>query len=187
MIVTQEALQDRIFTYQELQNLEVDENEQYELIDGKLMKRASPTTAHQRIVKKISMKMDTFISKKKLGELFFAPIDVVLDEYNMVQPNILFVSTQKQEIVQETNIAGMPDLVVEVLSPSSIARDRDIKMKLYAQFNINEYWIVDPLAPCIEIYALTENEYRLHSYAYEKGEVESIVLDKFKLKNSSLL
>lgn len=187
MIVTQEALQDKIFTYQELQNLEVDENELYELINGKLMKRASPTTAHQRVVKKISMKMDAFINKKRLGELFFAPIDVVLDEHNMVQPDILFVSEHKHDIVQETHIAGVPDLVVEVLSPSSIARDRDTKMKLYAQFNINEYWIVDPLAPCIEIYALTGNEYRLHSYAYEKGEVESIVMEKFKLKISSLL
>lgn len=187
MIVTQEVLQDKTFTYRELQNLEADENELYELINGKLMKRASPTTAYQRMVKKLSMKMDAFINKKKLGELFFAPIDVVLDEHNMVQPDILFVSEQKHDIVQEAYIAGVPDLVVEILSPSSIARDRDTKMKLYAQFKVSEYWIVDPLAPCIEVYKLGENVYNLYSYVYEKGEVESTILEKFKLKISSLL
>ena len=174
-------------TYQDLTHLEVEENELYELIDGKLMKRASPSTAHQRMIRKLMSKLDTYVTEKELGELFFAPYDVVLDKYNMVQPNLLFVSKANQKIIKETHVEGVPDLIVEVLSPSSIPRDRDIKMKLYARFKVPEYWIVDPVTHCFEVYVLTkQKDYRLHAYAYEEGDLHSTVIKDLVLEIKEL-
>ena len=120
------------------------DDERWELLDGELVMAPSPTTAHQRVSGKLFRLLADFVEGADLGELLGAPLDVVLSDTNVVQPDLLFVSTGRQHIITDTNIQGAPDLVVEILSPSTTSRDWRIKMDLYAQHGVREYWIVDP-------------------------------------------
>jgi len=105
-----------------------------------------------------------------------APFDVAFDEENLVQPDILFVSTTRAGIVTEHGVEGAPDLVVEILSPGTFKTDRNDKMKLYRRSGVPEYWIIDPKSRTIEVYVLQDGEYNLASFAVETGEIVSTVL-----------
>ena len=120
------------------------DDERWELLDGELVMAPSPTTIHQRVSRTLVRIVEDFVIQTQLGEVLNAPLDVVLSNTNVVQPDLLFVSTERQHIVTDTNIQGAPDLVVEILSPSTTSRDWRIKMDLYAQHGVREYWIVDP-------------------------------------------
>ncbi|MFZ3090373.1 MAG: Uma2 family endonuclease [Nitrospirota bacterium] len=120
------------------------EDRRYEIIDGELFMTPSPKTMHQRLIVKLFRIIDDFVRKGELGEVFIAPYDVVLSKHDVVQPDIIFVSKERSGIITELNIQGSPDLVIEILSPSTKERDLVLKKKLYAAFGIKEYWIVDP-------------------------------------------
>ncbi len=159
--------------------LEMDDFEEgflYELINGELVKRSSPSTDHQRASRQIFNLLHAFVLEKKLGECFYAPFDVALDEENLVQPDIMFVAAARADIVTENCVEGAPDLVVEILSPGTFKTDRNDKMKLYRRFGVSEYWIADPKNRTIEVYVLQTGDYNLASFAVENGEVVSTVL-----------
>ena len=117
----------------------------------------------------------------KLGRVLFAPFGVVLDGFSDVQPDLMFVSTAKQDIVQEDGIFGVPDLVVEIISPSSIRADRGKKFMLYERMGVGEYWIVDINNRSVEVYQRQESGYELMSFAVATGEVESFVLTDLRV------
>jgi Uma2 family endonuclease len=94
-----------------------------------------------------------------LGEVLDAPYDVILTEENVVQPDILFVRTDRAGIIGELNLRGAPDLAIEILSPGTRSKDLEVKRKIYARFGVQEYWIVDPDAETIEVLAWTESGY----------------------------
>ena len=96
-----------------------------------------------------------------LGKLFDAPIDCILAETTIVQPDIVFVDTRRLPIISERGIEGIPTLVVEVLSPSSVQMDRGSKAQLYARHTVPFYWIVDPAGRTIDAYTLVDGAYRL--------------------------
>ena len=79
-----------------------------------------------------------------MGKIYVAPFDVVLSDTDVVQPDVIFVSNQRSDIITADNVRGAPDLVVEILSPATAERDRTLKLDLYAQHGVQEYWIVDP-------------------------------------------
>ena len=105
-----------------------------------------------------------------------APVDVVLDPENTVQPDIVFVAEANVGIIQRRAIFGVPDLLVELVSPSSVRRDRYDKKQLYARFGVKEYWIGDPANKALEILTLKEAHYELHGCAEEKGKLTSLLL-----------
>jgi Uma2 family endonuclease len=105
-----------------------------------------------------------------------SPVDVVLDPENTVQPDIVFVGSAQLSIIQRPAIFGVPDLLVELVSPSSVRRDRYDKRDLYARFGVREYWIGDPANKALEILTLKEGRYELHGCAEEKGKLTSLVL-----------
>jgi Uma2 family endonuclease len=109
------------------------------------------------------------------AEVFVAPFDVVMAEDNTAQPDLLFIATANAGIVQNW-VFGAPDLVVEILSPSSIRRDRYEKQEQYARFGVKEYWIVDPANRSLEILTLQDQRFTVHSSAVETGEAASQVL-----------
>lgn len=123
----------------------------YELIEGDLRMTPSPSTFHQKISGRIEEALQRFVRERRLGEVYHSPIDVVLGQYNVVQPDILFIVEERLGIVTEPNIRGAPDLVVEILSPGTADLDRLTKRALYARYGVREMWLVDPVAHAIEV------------------------------------
>jgi Uma2 family endonuclease len=154
----------------------------YELFEGEIMKRVAPSLMHQRISRKLLGKLDAFIEEKNLGEIFSAPVDLNLDEYNAFQPDLAFISNERSFLIEDGYyIHGAPDLVVEIISPGSIKKDRVIKKDLCERFAIREYWLVDPLNKSIEIYTMQADKYVLHDLQEIKGKISSTVLTGFEL------
>ena len=122
-----------------------------QLLDGELILAAAPNNQHQRITRSLLLALHRFISDHNLGEVWFAPFDVVLSDHDVVQPDLLFVSHARDAIITAANIQGAPDLAVEVLSPSTEGYDRGYKRELYARHGVREYWLVDPDLETIEV------------------------------------
>ena len=112
----------RRWTYEEYYKL--DDDQRYEIIRGNLITAPAPDTRHQDWSRKLFRVVDRFVVKSRLGELFYAPIDVVLDAENTVQPDLVFISGANLDIIQQRAIFGTPELLVELVSPSSVRRDR---------------------------------------------------------------
>ena len=128
-----------------------------QLIDGELILAPSPTTRHQRVSVRLFVDLHQFVRMEGLGEACIAPLDVVFPDREVYQPDILFVSNERKGIITEANIQGAPDLVVEILSPSTQRHDRGHKQDVYAERGVREYWIVDPDARTLEVLSAGAN------------------------------
>ena len=173
--------ENKLITVEELFNMELEEGYFYELLNGHIVKKQAPSPKHQKAVVKITTLIENFITERDLGDCYTSPIDVFFDKYNNTQPDILFIKKERLFIVTKDGIQGQPDLIVEVLSPSTYRTDRTTKMKTYCEFGVSEYWIVDPNNKAIEVYSLENNAYVVTSIAVETGEVVSKVLEEFKV------
>lgn len=150
------------YTYNDY--LKINDNKRYEVINGSLIMVPAPNTEHQNVSKIIEMSLYSFVLKSKLGDVYDAPIDVYFDEKNLVQPDIIFISTSNMNIIKKKGIFGIPDLLIEIISPSSRNRDLYTKKDLYQNFKVKEYWIVDPVNRSIDILKLDDNGvYKVHS------------------------
>jgi len=141
----------------------------HEIIEGDHIVTPSPTTRHQKVLAALQFLLDTHVRSQKLGTLLFAPMDVVLSETSVVQPDLLFVSTLREHIITEPYVDGPPDLVIEALSASTAAMDRGGKMRLYAKYGIRHYWIIDPQGLTLEMFELREADYQLQA-KFDKAE-----------------
>lgn len=130
------------------------DGKRYEIVEGELLVTPAPLTRHQKVVLNLGSALLDFTRKHDLGDVYVAPVDVVLSPHDVVEPDILYVSKARLGVVTEQNLQGAPDLVVEVLSESTARVDRTIKLKLYARFGVREYWLIDPLRLSAEIYRL---------------------------------
>ena len=153
----------------------------YELLDGELILCPSPHTAHQRTSRDTFLPLMTFVEGNELGEAFHAPCDVVLDDFNVVQPDILFVSNERAHIVTDLNIQGAPDLVIEILSPSTAQRDKTQKRDLYARHDVKEYWQSDTDAKSVLVLTLENGEYRVAGIYTAGQTIVSPLLPGFSL------
>jgi Uma2 family endonuclease len=151
----------------------------YQLIEGELIMTPAPNPRHQLICARLFEKL-TQITKGK-GVIFFSPIDVYLDRENAFQPDIIFISGDRKEIIKEDGIYGPPDLVIEILSPSTAHYDLKEKFRVYEKSGVREYWIVDPGMNSVEIYSNEKEHFSLIAKAEGEGEVESVLLKGFKL------
>lgn len=161
--------------------MKTSDDERWELIDGVLIEMPSPTVPHQRVSRKIGTRLDIFVDAGSLGEVFHAPIDVVLDETVVVQPDLVFVSNERMRIVEHLNIQGAPDLVVEIRSPSTARHDEVTKRALYERYGVLEYWLADPEAQTVTVLILGESGYDVVGI-YNKGDtLTSPTLEGFSL------
>ena len=133
----------------------------YELIEGEILMTPSPGFTHQKTVMNLSAILHDFVKRNSLGIVLTAPMDLYVDEVNVLQPDIIFVSREKSYIIEENRINRNPDLVIEITSPSTGTRDREIKKKIYANAEIKEYWIVDTAKKEIEVYVAGDEGYLL--------------------------
>ena len=130
-----------------------DDGKRYEILDGDLYMTPSPSVQHQRISGKLFQALAQHVEAHRLGEVFAAPLDVILAVDSIAQPDLLFLSTERLSIAREV-VHGAPDLVVEILSPGTRERDRTLKRHLYARHGVRELWLVDPEARHVELYQL---------------------------------
>ena len=122
-----------------------DDGKRHELIDGVHYVTPSPNLGHQELLGRLHLAIGNFLSTRRhLGRVFLSPLDVVMSDYDVVEPDLLFVGGDQQSILTEANVQGPPALVVEILSPSTRRRDEGIKKRLFDQKGVREYWLVDP-------------------------------------------
>lgn len=164
----------RHWTYEDYYKL--DDGQRYEVIEGELMMTPAPTFRHQDIQVRLGYLIFNHVLEKGLGKMVFSPVDVVLDKEMVFQPDIVFISNENMGIIKEAAVFGPPDIAVEILSPSSIHRDMEIKKGIYEKYGIKEYWLVFPDEKVVEIFALKDGRYELASSSEEGGKVKSAVL-----------
>lgn len=163
------------FTVEEFLQIE---EEICQLINGKVIITPSPNTDHQEVVGEIYSLLKLF---KFNGKVLMSPLDVFLDNKNVFQPDVLFVSEKRLKIISKRGVEGAPDLVVEVLSPSNAFMDRYTKKDAYFKFGVKEYWIVDPANKTLEIYTLVQDDKNTpHLNLVEEGEITSTVIPQLK-------
>jgi len=139
-----------------------DDGRRYEILEGVLqMMTPSPTTRHQRVSGNLYFILRDHLVKNDLGEVFDAPLDLVLSSTCVLQPDLIYVSHARKEIVTEKNIAGAPDLVVEIISPATASVDRVTKAQIYARYGVPYYWVVDPDQKTVEEFRLERGIYFL--------------------------
>lgn len=138
-----------------------DDGLRYEILEGHLVSEPSPRTAHQRFAGKLFVVLYPYVASNRLGEVFIAPLDVILDDRSVVVPDLAFVSSDRMGLVTERGIEGAPDLIVEVLSPGTARRDRVAKLRLYARHGVRHYWLADPEARIVEAFELVDASYRV--------------------------
>jgi Uma2 family endonuclease len=141
-------------TYQDLRRLP-DDGLRHELIDGEHYVSPSPRPKHQRVVANLHGHLFMFLRRHPFGRVYFAPLDVVFSELNCVVPDVLYVSHEREaRQMTERNLGGAPDLVVEVLSPSTKHIDQGIKLRLYERYGVPEYWVIDPIDEMVRVYRM---------------------------------
>ncbi|MBI1956514.1 MAG: Uma2 family endonuclease [Acidobacteria bacterium] len=172
-------------TYDEYCLLPEDRN-QYELFDGELVMTPSPSREHQKIVLRLARFLADHVERESLGEVYIAPLDTIFDQYTALQPDILFVSKERLAAVGRERIEGAPDLVVEVLSPSTFYKDLRRKMAVYSRFDVQEYWIADPETKAIELYCRGKEGLELHHRFSSQETFQSQLLPGFQIEVSSL-
>jgi Uma2 family endonuclease len=178
--MTPTVIEKKKYTYEDY--LKTPEGERYELIEGELLMTPSPVPKHQGISRELEFHILQFVKANDLGEVFDAPCDVYLDNENVVQPDILFISKEKLNIIGEKNIQGAPDLVIEIISENTAYRDFVQKKRLYAKFGVKEYWIVIPGEELIEVYILKDNTYILYKTYTKDNTLESHYIKDLKIE-----
>lgn len=139
-------------TYQDYFDLP-ESDERYELIDGELYMAPTPIPEHQDFLAELFTMIRAFVRENRLGRAYIAPLAVALSGHVVLQPDMMFISNARLSIIRWGQyIQGAPDLVVEVLSPSTTRRDRTVKRDLYARHGAREYWIADIVARTIEVH-----------------------------------
>ena len=128
------------------------DDERYELLGGNLMMVPAPNMKHQKVLLTLARKLGDFTEEHRLGNVYVAPCDVVLSDTDVVQPDVLFISRAREHILTDDNVRGAPDLVIEILSPSTAERDLGYKHDLYGRHGVLEYWIVDPMAETVAVH-----------------------------------
>ena len=167
------------FTYEDYRN--TPDDIRYELLDGELVIMPSPKETHQRLVLSLGTLFNIFVSTRNLGRVYISPFDVVLSDTVVVQPDLMFISSERSHIITEDNIQGAPDLVVEILSPSNADNDRTRKRAFYERYGVKEYWIFDPDAKNITVLLLGESGYELAAIYGEGQTLTSPTLSGFSL------
>ena len=125
----------------------------YQLIEGELVKMAGASQSHQRFIGELFFSLRSQIELESNGEIYLPPFDVYIDEHNTFQPDLLFVSARRREILGERGVTGSPDLVVEVLSESTRQRDFNVKLPVYARNGVREAWLADLRLETVSKYA----------------------------------
>lgn len=174
-----------VLTYADYLELPNDRN-RYEILEGELAVSPAPGTLHQRVLLRLSRRLADFAERNRLGEVLVAPCDVLLSDTTVVQPDLLYVSRARRQIVEAAFVRGAPDLVVEIISPTSARTDREVKKQLYARYSVPHYWIFDPAGRVAEGNILENGAYRAAASASGGEEFAAPPFSKLRIPLSLL-
>ena len=173
------------FTYQDYLRFPED-GKRYEIIEGELLMTPAPLTNHQHISVTLTFLLKTFLVENPIGELFHAPFDVVLSDFDVVQPDHIVVLNEQNHIVTDTSVRGAPDFVIEILSPSNRRLDLKRKRSLYEKFGVKEYWIIDPELKTIQKLLSRDGKFTEAGIFGIKGKISSNIVRGFQFLVSKL-
>ena len=175
-------MQEKEYNYEDLLNM--NDDNRYEIINGKLYLMSSPTTIHQEIAGELFFQLKQFFNDKKCKP-FIAPLDVRISGEkennkvkNVVQPDLMVVCDENK--IDEKGICGTPDFIIEIMSPSNITHDLVIKLNLYLKYGVREYWLVSPMEKKIEILELKNGVYDVEEYKIDE-EIKSRIFKDLTL------
>jgi Uma2 family endonuclease len=135
-----------------------DDGKRYEIVEGDLYVTPSPSPMHQRVSRRLQRQLESYFHERSIGEVFNAPIDLILTDHNVMVPDLVVVSSP--DLISKRGIEGPPLLIVEILSPSTRRLDRGAKARRYAESGVEHYWIVDPENKRLECHRLAERVFR---------------------------
>ncbi|WP_338825988.1 hypothetical protein MTBGP_26520 [Moorella thermoacetica] len=156
------------YTYDDY--IRLDDDNRYEVVEGELLLTPSPGFKHQDVVRKLAGFLSAWIEGQNLGVVITAPFDVVLARDTVLQPDIVYLARENYHRLTNACLQGAPDLVIEVISPSTVRRDRIRKSRLYLKHGVKEYWLVDPEGGTVEIFTYTPEGWRLAG-TYSQEEI----------------
>ena len=163
-----------------------DDGRRYEIHGGELVVMSSPMLRHQIAVLEIATLLNEY-GRRSGGRAVAAPFDIVFDEYDLVQPDVVFFRAERLHLLRLDAVTrAVPDIVVEVLSPSTAAIDRGRKMRMFARYEVPEYWIVDPVGRQVEVHALEGRAYRQVQVATGGDTVRSVLFPDLTFEAAGL-
>jgi Uma2 family endonuclease len=150
-----------------------DDGKRHELIDGEHCVTPSPNTKHQRVSGNLHFFIRAWLEEHPVGQVFYAPVDVVFSRFDVVEPDLLYLSNERvAEIVTSQHVTGAPDIVIEIGSPGTRKRDETIKRRLYDRSGVPEYWVVDPELDLVRVYRRAGDSFlRPRELTREAGDV----------------
>ena len=179
------AAQERV-SYTDLERWPED-GRRYELYDGEVFEIPSPTPLHQFVLGRLHLALAAYVQAHG-GSVFFAPLDIVLTDFDVVQPDLLLFTRDREHLLNLRKVTRhAPDLAIEILSPSTSRNDRGRKMRLLARHRVKEYWLVDPDGVAIEVYRLSGERFALAGTARGDEPINSTLLPELHLRPSDLL
>jgi len=170
----------RKFTYAEYCAMPED-GRHYQIVDGELLMSATPPIRHQMVLGYLSCDFFKHVETEQAGIVVCGPLDVILSDTDVFQPDMVFISNARKKIIVREGLRGVPDLCVEVLSPSNKQLDLKTKRLLYARYGLPELWIVDPDANTVRIFRLQEDPHRAAATYRAKDTLTTTLLPRFSL------
>jgi Uma2 family endonuclease len=130
-----------------------DDGQRHELIDGEHYLTPSPNTKHQRVSGNLFLMIGSWLEERPIGRMFYAPYDVVFSNFDVVEPDLLYLSNERMaEVVTPQHVRGAPEIVIEIGSPGTRQRDETLKKRLYERSGVSEYWVTDPELDVVRVY-----------------------------------
>ena len=149
-----------------------DDGQRHELIDGEHYVTPCPNTKHQQVSGNLYFLLRSYLEQHPIGRIFYAPFDIVFTQFDVVEPDLLYMSHERAAtILTSKHIEGTPELVVEIGSPSTRKRDETIKRRLYQRSGVSEYWVVDPELDLVRVYRSSTTFERPSELSREAGDV----------------
>lgn len=167
-------------TYEDFVRLTPPDSGNYELHDGQIIYMASPTPLHQDLAGEIYSDLKAFAKSKQLGKVFIAPLDTLFDKFNTLQPDVLFISTERLNIIGDKKIEAAPDLVVEVLSSGNTPKEMIRKKFIYESFEVREYWLINLEKESLTQYLLKDGEFVSQIFSFD-DEIASEAMPGYKI------
>lgn len=174
-----------VLTYEDYLSLPNDRY-RYEIHDGELIVTSAPGLNHQDVLRNLVFVLLSHIKAQDLGKIYFAPIDVILDDNSIVQPDLVFISKDRYNILTGKGIEGVPDLVVEIISPGTARHDRIAKFQIYSRFGVKWYWMLDPGENTLEEHSLSDGAYSLTARKAHNDTFEPILFPGLRISLSEI-